>query len=52
MIGAWSSVNGRLRGKVAIVTGAGSRMPGLGNGKAAAILFAREGAQVLCVELF
>ena len=40
----------RLRGKVAIVTGAGSRGPGLGNGKAAAILFAREGARVLCVD--
>jgi NAD(P)-dependent dehydrogenase (short-subunit alcohol dehydrogenase family) len=43
-------VSGRLAGKVAIVTGAGSRGPGLGNGKAAAILFAREGARVLCVD--
>ena len=34
--------NGRLSGKVAIVTGAGSSGPGVGNGKAAAILFARE----------
>ncbi|HUX85576.1 MAG TPA: SDR family oxidoreductase [Chloroflexota bacterium] len=41
---------GRLNGKVAIVTGAGSQGPGLGNGKAAAILFAREGANVLCVD--
>ena len=41
----------RLRAKVAIVTGAGSRGPGLGNGKAAAIVFAREGARVLCVDL-
>jgi NAD(P)-dependent dehydrogenase (short-subunit alcohol dehydrogenase family) len=41
---------GRLQGKVAIVAGAGSRGPGLGNGKAAAILFAREGARVLCVD--
>jgi NAD(P)-dependent dehydrogenase (short-subunit alcohol dehydrogenase family) len=40
----------RLGGKVAIVTGAGSRGPGLGNGKATAILFAREGARVLCVD--
>ena len=40
----------RLKGKVAIVAGAGSRGPGLGNGKAAAILFAREGARVLCVD--
>jgi NAD(P)-dependent dehydrogenase (short-subunit alcohol dehydrogenase family) len=42
---------GRLSGKVAIVTGAGSRGPGLGNGKATAILFAREGARVLCVDV-
>jgi NAD(P)-dependent dehydrogenase (short-subunit alcohol dehydrogenase family) len=41
----------RLAGKIAIVTGAGSRGPGLGNGKAAAILFAREGARVLCVDV-
>jgi NAD(P)-dependent dehydrogenase (short-subunit alcohol dehydrogenase family) len=41
---------GRLAGKVAVVTGAGSRGPGIGNGKAAAILFAREGASVLCVD--
>lgn len=41
----------RLKGKVAIVTGAGSSGPGIGNGKAAAILFAREGAKVLCVDV-
>jgi NAD(P)-dependent dehydrogenase (short-subunit alcohol dehydrogenase family) len=41
---------GRLKDKVAIVTGAGSRGPGVGNGKATAILFAREGAKVLCVD--
>ncbi len=41
----------RLEDKVAVITGAGSRGPGLGNGKAAAILFAREGARVLCVDL-
>lgn len=40
----------RLEGKVAIVTGAGSRGPGIGNGKATAILFAREGARVLLVD--
>ena|SRR5882672_7536076 len=39
----------RLAGKIAIVTGAGSRGPGVGDGKAAAILMAREGARVLCV---
>jgi NAD(P)-dependent dehydrogenase (short-subunit alcohol dehydrogenase family) len=41
---------GRLKDKVAIVAGAGSRGPGVGNGKATAILFAREGARVLCVD--
>jgi len=40
----------RLKDKVAIITGAGSRGPGIGNGKATAILFAREGAKVLCVD--
>jgi NAD(P)-dependent dehydrogenase (short-subunit alcohol dehydrogenase family) len=40
----------RLEGKVAIVTGAGSRGPGIGNGKATAVLFAREGASVLLVD--
>ncbi len=42
---------GRLAGKVAIVTGAGSQLDeGIGNGRAAAILFAREGAKVLLVD--
>ena len=41
---------GRLSGKVAIVTGAGSRGPGVGTGKATSILFAREGAKVLLVD--
>lgn len=40
----------RLEGKVAIVTGAGSRAAGIGNGRATAILFAREGARVLVVD--
>jgi NAD(P)-dependent dehydrogenase (short-subunit alcohol dehydrogenase family) len=42
-------VTDRLAGKVAIVTGAASAGPGVGNGKATAILFAREGAKVLLV---
>lgn len=42
---------GRLADKVAIVTGAGSSGPGWGNGKAAAALFAREGARVCCVDI-
>jgi NAD(P)-dependent dehydrogenase (short-subunit alcohol dehydrogenase family) len=40
---------GRLNGKVAIVTGAAPVGAGLGNGKAIATLFAREGARVLLV---
>ena len=43
-------MTGRLDGKVAIVTGGGSMGPGWGNGKAAAVLFAREGARVLVVD--
>lgn len=41
----------RLEGKVAIVTGAGSQVDGgIGNGRAAAVLMAREGARVLLVD--
>lgn len=42
---------GRLQSKVALVVGAGSSGPGWGNGKAASVLFAREGARVACVDL-
>lgn len=41
----------RLSGKTAIVTGAGSVGPGWGNGKATAVLFAREGARVFAVDI-
>ena len=41
---------GRLQDMVAIVTGAGSRGEGVGNGKAASLLFAREGAKVCLVD--
>ncbi|RJF77121.1 SDR family NAD(P)-dependent oxidoreductase [Rhodopseudomonas palustris] len=40
----------RLQGKTALVVGAGSIGPGWGNGKATAVTFAREGAQVFCVD--
>lgn len=40
----------RLDGKVALITGAGSVATGWGNGKAAAALFAREGAQIFAVD--
>lgn len=42
----------RLEGKAIIVVGAGTGGEGIGNGKAAAIQFAREGAMVLCVDRF
>ncbi|HUA76543.1 MAG TPA: SDR family NAD(P)-dependent oxidoreductase [Acetobacteraceae bacterium] len=41
---------GRLDGKVAIITGAGCVGPGWGNGRAAAVLFAKEGARVFAVD--
>lgn len=45
-----SSPRGRLAGKVALVTGAGSVGPGWGNGRAIAVRFAEEGAQVFGVD--
>jgi NAD(P)-dependent dehydrogenase (short-subunit alcohol dehydrogenase family) len=42
---------GRLKDKVAIITGAGSVGPGWGNGRAAAVIFAQEGAKVFAVDL-
>jgi NAD(P)-dependent dehydrogenase (short-subunit alcohol dehydrogenase family) len=41
---------GRLEGKIAIITGAGCVGPGWGNGRAAAVAFAREGARVFAVD--
>ncbi|OZI34319.1 3-oxoacyl-ACP reductase [Bordetella genomosp. 10] len=40
----------RMKDKVVLVTGAGSSGPGWGNGKAAAALYAREGASVFAVD--
>lgn len=40
----------RLQDKVAIVFGAGSSGPGWGNGKAAAVAYARAGARVIAVD--
>jgi|SRR6185312_9044191 NAD(P)-dependent dehydrogenase (short-subunit alcohol dehydrogenase family) len=40
----------RLAGRTAIVSGAGSSGPGIGNGRAAAILMAREGAAVAALD--
>jgi NAD(P)-dependent dehydrogenase (short-subunit alcohol dehydrogenase family) len=45
--------SGRVEGKVAIVTGAGATPgPGMGSGKACALVLAREGAKVLLADLF
>ena len=41
---------GRMAGKVVLVMGAGSVLPGWGNGKAAAVLYAVEGGKVLVVD--
>lgn len=41
----------KLKDKVAIVAGAGSIRPGIGNGKAVAIRFAREGAKVVAADI-
>ncbi|WP_218511676.1 SDR family NAD(P)-dependent oxidoreductase [Variovorax sp. dw_308] len=41
----------RLEGKVVMVFGAGSSGPGWGNGKAAAVAYAREGARVVAIDL-
>jgi NAD(P)-dependent dehydrogenase (short-subunit alcohol dehydrogenase family) len=40
-----------LEGKIALVTGSGSIGPGWGNGKAIAVLFARQGAKVIGVDV-
>lgn len=44
-------MTGRVEGKVAVVTGAGSIGPGWGNGKATSVLLAREGAKVACLDI-
>ena len=41
----------QLTNKVAIVFGAGSSGPGWGNGKATAVAYAREGANVVCIDV-
>ena len=42
---------GRLEGKIAFITGAGSVGPGWGNGRATAIRFAQEGAKVFATDI-
>ena len=43
-------MTGRLQGRIAIVTGAGSVGPGWGNGRATCVRFAEEGAKIFAVE--
>jgi len=43
-------MSGRLQGKIAIITGAGSVGPGWGNGRATAVRFAEEGAKIFAVD--
>ena len=44
-------MSGRLQDKVALVVGAGSIAEGWSNGKAASVLFAREGARVFAADI-
>jgi NAD(P)-dependent dehydrogenase (short-subunit alcohol dehydrogenase family) len=44
------SLTGRLQDKIAIITGAGCVGSGWGNGRAAAVLFAAEGAKIFAVD--
>lgn len=41
----------RLAGKVALLFGAGSSAPGWSNGRATAVVYARQGAHVICVDV-
>ncbi len=43
-------MSGRLQDRIAIITGAGSVGPGWGNGRAAAVRFAEEGAKIFAVD--
>jgi NAD(P)-dependent dehydrogenase (short-subunit alcohol dehydrogenase family) len=42
---------GRFTGKTAVVMGAGSSAPGIGNGRATAVALAREGANVIAADI-
>lgn len=50
VLGGQHVESGRVAGKVAVITGAGSRGEGYGTGKAIAISLAREGASVCLVD--
>jgi NAD(P)-dependent dehydrogenase (short-subunit alcohol dehydrogenase family) len=44
-------MSGRVQDKIVLVTGAGSIGPGWGNGKAASVLYAREGAKIVACDI-
>jgi NAD(P)-dependent dehydrogenase (short-subunit alcohol dehydrogenase family) len=44
-------MSGRLKNKIAIITGAGSVGPGWGNGRATCVRFAEEGAKIFAADL-
>lgn len=50
-MGGESNMAGRLENKVALVVGAGSVGDGWSNGRAAAVLFAREGAKIVAADI-
>jgi len=43
-------MTGRLNGKIALISGAGCVGPGWGNGRAACVLYAREGAKIFAAD--
>jgi len=50
MVGSRAGDAAAFGGRVVVVTGAGSRAPGVGNGRAAAVLVARAGARVALLD--
>ena len=51
MAGGRATTLGKLDDRVVVVTGAGASGEGIGNGKACAIHYAREGARVVAVDI-
>ncbi len=49
---ASSALQGRVKGRAALVTGAGSEGDEIGIGRAVALTLAREGARVACLDLY
>src|SRR6202042_2431715 len=49
-MGGQAAMDGRLQDKIALIAGAGCVGPGWGNGRAAAVRFAEEGATIFAVD--